>query len=528
MIFRFIILFVLLNTTLSLSAQIGYSPHFPHYLKEVVNDTLFFKGEIILKKKIAKKDSTYKQATKVSYNLQNIGEWSVLPSGNRVWRLKMTSKKASSLSVMFNKFKLPKGGMLYMYDDNKKEIIGPYTSLMNPKNGKLGTWILRSNKIWLLYVEPKDQRDKGTLSICEIIHGYNSENQLKSKKTTQLKAAQCLNNARCDVENTRINALKDHLIHSVVLINTGTYFCTGVLINTTLNNQKPYILTAKHCVNNNDPAFWSFRFNFLDDKSACSNSSIPSFSSLEVSNGAKIIAQNERSDFALLEIEGALDSSWNLVWAGWNRQIVSPEYSFSLHHPTGNTMKLAVENNILEQRTIDFSDNLTKIWAVSEKNDGWEIGVTEKGSSGSPLFNDKGQVIGQLAGGNAACVNGVTNNLDDWFGRFYVSWDSDISPLKSLNSWLDPLESNISEINMLIPNTDYSKAIIFPNPATSVLKINSPFIDYYVYDVKGKLVLSNNKEQSLEINVNTLSTGKYFLVAITPNGQKIIRQFIKN
>ena len=36
---------------------------------------------------------------------------------------------------------------------------------------------------------------------------------------------------------------------------------------------------------------------------------------------------------------------------------------------------------------------------------GWELGVTEGGSSGSPLFDQNGRIIGQLFGGTATCID---------------------------------------------------------------------------------------------------------------------------
>ena len=49
---------------------------------------------------------------------------------------------------------------------------------------------------------------------------------------------------------------------------------------------------------------------------------------------------------------------------------------------------------------------------------GWELGVTEPGSSGSPLFDQEGRIIGQLYGGGAACSG--TN--DNGALEFQKSW----------------------------------------------------------------------------------------------------------
>ncbi|HWN42615.1 MAG TPA: hypothetical protein VNW71_10355 [Thermoanaerobaculia bacterium] len=63
-------------------------------------------------------------------------------------------------------------------------------------------------------------------------------------------------------------------------------------------------------------------------------------------------------------------------------------------------------------------------------------GVTEGGSSGSPLYNQAGRFIGQLHGGPSSC--GATgNNLSDYYGRFSVSWTGGGTNSTRLSNWLD-------------------------------------------------------------------------------------------
>ncbi|MEO1436677.1 MAG: T9SS type A sorting domain-containing protein, partial [Bacteroidota bacterium] len=70
-------------------------------------------------------------------------------------------------------------------------------------------------------------------------------------------------------------------------------------------------------------------------------------------------------------------------------------------------------------------------WRVED----WDLGTTEPGSSGSPLFDLNGRIIGQLSGGFAACGN----NLEDWYGKVWYSWDQvNANPLNNLEAWLDP------------------------------------------------------------------------------------------
>ena len=55
---------------------------------------------------------------------------------------------------MFDEFKLPIGGELYIYSDTKKQIIGPYTSKMNPKKETVSFLLSYSKSFCVL--ETKD------------------------------------------------------------------------------------------------------------------------------------------------------------------------------------------------------------------------------------------------------------------------------------------------------------------------------------------------------------------------------------
>ncbi|HVR98186.1 MAG TPA: fibronectin type III domain-containing protein, partial [Thermoanaerobaculia bacterium] len=75
-------------------------------------------------------------------------------------------------------------------------------------------------------------------------------------------------------------------------------------------------------------------------------------------------------------------------------------------------------------------------WATDPPGPVTVPGVTEPGSSGSPLYNSAGRFVGQLHGGPSAC--GATgNNLSDYYGRFSVSWTGGGTNSTRLSNWLD-------------------------------------------------------------------------------------------
>src|SRR6185295_18357287 len=74
----------------------------------------------------------------------------------------------------------------------------------------------------------------------------------------------------------------------------------------------------------------------------------------------------------------------------------------------------------------------------------WSLGVTEPGSSGSPLYDQNRRYIGQLHGGPSACGAG---DLSDYYGRFSVSWEGGGTVATRAKDWLDPAATGAVTLN---------------------------------------------------------------------------------
>ena len=65
------------------------------------------------------------------------------------------------------------------------------------------------------------------------------------------------------------------------------------------------------------------------------------------------------------------------------------------------------------------------------------FGVTEGGSSGSPIFDQNKRVVGQLSGGSSSCFN---TNYSDLYGKMSENWNNNGNNNGSqLAPWLDPI-----------------------------------------------------------------------------------------
>ena len=207
----------------------------------------------------------------------------------------------------------------------------------------------------------------------------------------------------------------------MVLLSNNTRICSGSLVTTSCYDYEPNFLTAFHCIDVN-PANgslssgeisqaenWVFRFRY--ESTSCSSNIEPS--DYVSYSGADFIAGWRTSDFALMRLNQLPDGQRGIYISGWSRNTNPPAPLATIHHPSGDLKKISIDNNSpVSNGYLGASGN--NHWRVN-----WESGSTEGGSSGSPLLDNNQRIIGQLHGGYAACGN----DLDDWYGRFDVSWN---------------------------------------------------------------------------------------------------------
>ncbi len=369
-------------------------------------------------------------------NISNSGTWTNLPNGDRIWQLVIVCKNALTVNLTFSQTFIPKGNELYVYNPSKDFILGKFTA-SHLYNGELGTELVPGEMTIVEYFVPKGS-SIGNINICTVTHGYRTPDEFLLKAFGGSGA--CNVNVNCPE-----GAAWTQQRNSVVMLVSGSNgFCTGALINNTLNDGKPYVLTANHCYSN--PATWIFRFQW--ESTSCINpSTSPTFQSL---SGAVLRAQGTPSDFCLVEITGGLvngtvPAAYTPYFSGWdNTETISPS-AVCIHHPSGDIKKIAIENNALISTNFGGSPSNSH-WGVLS----WDLGVTEPGSSGSPLFNQNRRIIGQLHGGASACGASV---LSDEYGKVSVSWNPAGSTTSGqLKHWLDPNNTNASFIDGYDPS----------------------------------------------------------------------------
>ncbi len=477
----------------------------------------------------------------VVLDLNNQGVWTDLPVENgRIWQAAIKSNGAINLSVNFKSFYLPAGSRLQFFNEDRTDISKLYGSSENTPNSKIASWFVEGDLIYLEYFEPYTVSDDVVLKIGSVIHGYRMGKvyELLDASRGLNDSGDCNYDVNCPVGED-FDGYKSVIKKAVALLTLGNgYLCSASMINTTAMDKTPYLMTANHCLQNSDPTFWSIRFNWVSPNPVCGEevNSVDIQTNFTMS-GAELISNNTISDFALVKLYNPVPVSWDVTFAGWDRSDVLPQFQVGIHHPNGDIMKICRDN---DGATKDNA-NGTDVWLIGGVShgtgDGWEIGTTESGSSGSPLFNESGKLIGQLYAGQASC-NGIENNNDyDIYGRFATSWDAGDTPQTRLKEWLDPINSGQTTIESVqnILNTPDNQLTgileIYPNPTSSVINITNskyPNLVYGFYNTIGQQIMSGSLSNTYNVlDVENCTEGIYFLNLIDEDSnQQITKKII--
>ncbi len=478
----------------------------------------------------------------VELDLFNSGRWTELQNGDRMWHLNIVSQGAKTINLMMDRYDLPAGAELYIYNDEHTDRIGPYTNAENQEDGILGTWIVYGDNIWLEYYEPSNVRGLGRVSIDQVIHGYrgfgkDEDNFLKLNESGACNVDVMCNPNQGSTNGVDWTTIRNNYRHAVArIIINGAGLCTGTLVNNVREDGTPYFLTADHCLGNtNDGAGasfngsgWSFGFDWFTTTPDCAtfaNTTGP-LNPTRVISGAVLRANRRTSDVALFELNQTPPASWDLYYAGWNNSTTASTAQLSMHHPSGDIMKLARNDQTVT--TINAQNTGIICWRIAD----WDYGVTEGGSSGSCLIDPNGRIVGQLLGGFAACNGTVDNGTEDWYGKMDLSWNAGFNAATRLRDWLDPDNTGVTvydgdffstlSSNDAISNINIS---VYPNPVQESFKVEiSEKASYAIYTISGQVLMSGTLDAGTNtINMNEAANGVYFIKVDTDSASESIK-----
>jgi len=377
----------------------------------------------------------FAKTIEVNYNTNNSGTWEILENGEKIWRIGFYSESALSLNIIFNKFRIPIGAKLFIYNEDRTQILGAFTNKNQIPTGKLATSIINSNSIIIEYNEPKNSEFNGELEIYKINHGYKPLESL-DKDGAYGESGSC----NVDINCSEGSAWQKEKRAVCRIIMGGTNMCSGTLINNTLQDGTPLFLTANHCTGQPFDE-WVFYFNY--ESPTCNGTDGLVNKTI---SGCQLKATSTKLDFCLVQLSSNPPLLYQPYFAGWSKSTSATANTTCIHHPSGDVKKISKDFDSQTIGNYGGGYDYNSHWLISL----WDVGTTEGGSSGSALFDANHRIIGNLTGGLAQCGNSV----NDYYNRFDLSWDKYPLNEEQLKHWLDPNNSGLTTLNGFDPYSD--------------------------------------------------------------------------
>lgn len=470
-----------------------------------------------------------------TFTPDHAGVWKHHRPDYDTWLLKINSPGAYGLAALLTDVHLLPGEKIYVYNQNTMRTLA---SGNTPDTGIWITNFLKGDELVIEFDVPVSNAKRSTFTIAGISHAYRDV--FTTPSTPGLPVSRTQQEGTCYpcLEGTFWQDDRRSVVRILVFRSNTAVVCTGALVNNAERNQRPFVLTAQHCIGSQFDASRSiFTFNYED--LLCDGRSVSEDDALV---GASYRASLYEHDFSLLELQTVPPLGFKPYYAGWDIADRGLDHVSCIHHPLGTPRRISLSNAAVTPGDFEIPSGQPRasdgFWRVGK----WDLGVTTGGSSGAPLFNLDHHIIGSLAGGGSTC----NYPYNDFFQRLSQSWTPSSEPDQQLKYWLDPRSSGIQTLDGFDPyealnvscdtasnfsNTEAMELIPYPSGKGYFSGYNSDGIASYAERIPndGKKLLTGITLLTSSLNVHapggvvvSVNSGKNGL----PEGTDIFQTYI--
>lgn len=419
-----------------------------------------------------------------------------------VWTLQVEAPGALATCVYFDDFHVPGGAKLWFETPEGRYpqtwVEGPVTSIENNDHRRWTNNEVPGDALVIRYEVPVGTVESSALGICGVGFFARHQNFPDPWSLTARGGAEaCQVDVNCP-EGDSWECEKDAVVKLRITQAGGIFLCSGSMVNNTAQDCRQLMLSSFHCANDAEEDDWpyfkvQFNYEYYDCGGTSSINSHTKTGVIHLTDSDDMPnGQINGSDFLLVEVEDPIDDSWEPFFAGWDATGFNGHGGVGIHHPSGDRKKISTySSSLINSNVYAIGAHWRVTWVETETNHG----VTEGGSSGSPIFEENHRILGTLSGGASFCNS---PNSPDYYGKLSYHWDgaNPIPASMRLKAFLDPMDSGEEKMDGSYRQTDIdgnmtcnafgaceateveerflSGLAVMPNPTRGSISLNVP------------------------------------------------------
>ena len=479
-----------------------------------------------------------------------------------IWSLHVRVENAPALCIYFDSFHLPVGAQLTFRSEagrfSQDFMEGPIDFTENNDHGRWVSGEVPGEEVVVTYSQPVGTVSTPQLHISGVGYFFRMlwlDGEYDLLAENNRGSDPCQVDVMCP-EGEDWQCQRDAVVRLRISMGGGIFLCSGAMVNNTALDCRQLLLSSFHCADDMSDSDWGFlkvRYNyeFFDcDGTSSFNSHVRTgvyflTSSDDISAGGNI----NGSDFLLMEVEDPVFDSWTPFYAGWDVTGSVSTSGVGIHHPSGDRKKISTFTSNVSNSSVYFPGAHWRVyWEETQTNHG----VTEGGSSGSPLFDEDGRIVGTLTGGASFCNS---PNAPDYYGKMSFHWSGNnpIGDDEKLEPFLDPAGTGQQTLDGSYVTEEESPCAeqtvcgvvdieelwlienewtLRPNPTQDRL-----FVDWsgeiqaselHIFDAAGRSIMNVDVRNMTtpSVSVTGMESGLYYLTLFTAGGAAATRKFI--
>ncbi len=361
------------------------------------------------------------------------------------WRLRLESANALSVNLGML-YDVPPSAVVTLRDADGEAFFRPLTAADNMPHGEFWTPIVAGTSIELDAVVDAEEWEafEAGFWITDVNFGYRGlreaaaeamEGRVRGDERGIAPQDACLIDVACpeaDPWRVQVDGVGLYTIN-------GFLTCSGSMLNNTAEDGDPLFYSADHCGPQGTPAgivtYWNMQHSTCRPVGSQENGEIGDGEyDQPIVGGTVLVANAPDADSTLVRHLGTVPPEYGIEFLGWDRSFSPIPSSVGISHPGVQEKRIAFDFDpatfgIFDGSPFGLSPTIF-VWQVF-----WEEGGVNRGSSGSPMFDANGRVVGTATAAGPLDIENYCPQQTTVYGRLDVAWADD----PGFAAALDPL-----------------------------------------------------------------------------------------